>query len=82
LLLLDEPTSALDAHAEAEVRAGLEALAHGRTAVVVAHRLSTVRKADRIFVLREGRCVEQGSFEELRASGGFFTRMLEAHELG
>ncbi|MFT3841100.1 MAG: ABC transporter ATP-binding protein [Myxococcaceae bacterium] len=46
LLLLDEPTSALDAHAEAEVRAGLEALAQGRTALVVAHRLSTVRRAD------------------------------------
>ncbi len=81
LLLLDEPTSALDAHAEAEVRAGLEELVKGRTALVVAHRLSTVRRADLIFVLQAGRRIEQGTFEELRARGGAFARMLEAHEL-
>ena len=50
--------------------------------MVVAHRLSTVRRADLIFVLREGKLAEQGTFEQLRARGGFFTRMLEAHELG
>jgi len=81
LLLLDEPTSALDAHAEAEVRAGLEALTAGRTALVVAHRLSTVRAADVIFVLRDGKLAEQGTFDELRAKGGPFSKMLEAHAL-
>jgi ATP-binding cassette subfamily B protein/subfamily B ATP-binding cassette protein MsbA len=75
LLILDEPTSALDAETEALVMQGLERLMAGRTTFVIAHRLSTVRRADTILVLDEGRIVEQGSFTELVARGGHFARL-------
>jgi ATP-binding cassette subfamily B protein/subfamily B ATP-binding cassette protein MsbA len=75
LLILDEPTSALDATTEALVMQGLERLMAGRTTFVIAHRLSTVRRADVILVLDEGRIVEQGSFTELVARGGHFARL-------
>jgi ATP-binding cassette, subfamily B, bacterial len=72
ILILDEPTSALDASTEALVMRGLERLMAGRTTFVIAHRLSTVRRADTIVVLHEGRIAEQGSFGELVARGGHF----------
>jgi ATP-binding cassette subfamily B protein/subfamily B ATP-binding cassette protein MsbA len=72
IMILDEPTSALDAATEARVMQGLEALMAGRTAFVIAHRLSTVRRADTILVLDDGRIVEQGRFAELVAHGGKF----------
>ena len=75
LLILDEPTSALDAETEALVMQGLERLMAGRTTFVIAHRLSTVRRADTILVLDDGRIVEQGSFTELVARGGHFARL-------
>lgn len=75
LLILDEPTSALDAGTEARVMQGLERLMEGRTTFVIAHRLSTVRRADTILVLDGGRIVEQGSFDELVARGGHFARL-------
>lgn len=75
LLLLDEPTSALDAATEAEVQAGLDELMQGRTTLVVAHRLSTVRKANRIVVVEAGVVVEQGTHDELLARGGVYARM-------
>lgn len=75
LLLLDEPTSALDASTEAEVQAGLNELMAGRTTLVVAHRLSTVRKADRIVVIENGVVVEQGTHDELMARAGVYARM-------
>ncbi len=75
LLILDEPTSALDATTEARVMAALERLTAGRTTFVIAHRLSTVRRADRIVVLDAGRLVEQGTFAELLARGGAFARL-------
>jgi ATP-binding cassette subfamily B protein/subfamily B ATP-binding cassette protein MsbA len=75
LLILDEPTSALDAATEALVMQGLERLMAGRTTFVIAHRLSTVRRADTILVLDDGRIVEQGSFTELVARGGHFARL-------
>lgn len=68
LVLLDEATSALDAGSEDEVRKGLERLMEGRTSIVVAHRLSTVREADRIFVLDQGRLTASGSHDELLTS--------------
>jgi ATP-binding cassette, subfamily B, bacterial MsbA len=81
LLLLDEPTSALDAASEREVQAGLAELMAGRTTLIVAHRLSTVRDADRICVLDEGRVVEEGTHAELVARGGRYAVLLAQGEL-
>ncbi|WBQ10379.1 ABC transporter ATP-binding protein/permease [Hyphomonadaceae bacterium ML37] len=75
ILLLDEATSALDAEAEARVQAALERLAEGRTTLVIAHRLSTVRKADRIYVLDQGRIAEQGDHASLTQAGGLYARL-------
>ncbi len=76
LLLLDEPTSALDAASEAAVGAGLAELMKGRTVLVIAHRLSTVRDADLIIVLETGRVVESGTHAELVSRQGRYTQLL------
>ncbi len=76
VLLLDEPTSALDAQSEAAVGAGLAALMKGRTVLVIAHRLSTVRDADLIVVLDAGRVVEAGTHAELLARAGRYAQLL------
>ncbi len=82
LLILDEATSSLDAESEGLVQAALEVLMQGRTTVVIAHRLSTVRKADRLVVLAEGRIIEEGTHDELVDQGGLYSelygRQLEA----
>jgi ATP-binding cassette subfamily B protein len=75
ILILDEPTSAMDAKAEAELFERFHELAQGRTAILISHRLSTVKMADRIFVVDQGQIVEQGTHDELMAQQGLYTNL-------
>jgi ABC-type multidrug transport system fused ATPase/permease subunit len=80
LLVLDEATSALDTASEFEVQAALHELMRGRTSLVIAHRLSTVRAADRIAVLEAGKVVEVGSHEALMEEDGAYRKLVERQE--
>ncbi|HWL38967.1 MAG TPA: ABC transporter ATP-binding protein, partial [Gemmatimonadaceae bacterium] len=82
VLILDEPTAALDARAEYEVFLRFSELVAGRTAVLISHRFSTVRMADRIVVLRNGTVEEQGSHEELLAKGGLYEELFAMQAAG
>jgi len=82
LLILDEPTAALDARAEFEVFQRFKALTAGKTAVLISHRFSTVRMADRILVLVEGRLAELGTHAELLAKGGVYAELFELQAAG
>jgi ATP-binding cassette subfamily B protein len=75
ILILDEATSALDNATEARIQRALQRLAKGRTTFVIAHRLTTVRAADQILVLKDGRLVEQGTYDELVRRGGLFAEL-------
>jgi ATP-binding cassette, subfamily C, bacterial CydD len=78
LVILDEATANLDPESERLVQEGIDELARDRTLLVIAHRLATVRRADRILVLDQGRVVEQGRHAELAAAGGLYARMIAA----
>ncbi len=75
VLLLDEATSALDAESERAVQEAVDRLSHGRTTIIVAHRLATVKKADRILVFEAGRIVARGTHESLVSEGGLYARL-------
>ena len=75
ILLLDEPTSALDAQSESKVQEALDRLMEGRTTIVIAHRLSTVRNADMIYVLERGKVLQSGSHAELISAGGLYAQL-------
>ncbi|CAJ0949155.1 unnamed protein product, partial [Mesorhabditis belari] len=81
LLLLDEATSALDTESEQEVQHALDKAMHGRTTIIVAHRLSTIRNCDRIFVFKEGKIAEHGTHEELIEAHGIFHEMTQQQKL-
>jgi ABC-type multidrug transport system fused ATPase/permease subunit len=78
LLILDEATSSVDAKSEALIQQALERIMKDRTTIVIAHRLSTVKNADRIFVLDEGRLVEEGTHEQLAALSGVYANLINA----
>ena len=80
ILILDEATSALDSESEKLVQEALEHLMQDRTTLVVAHRLSTIKHADLICVVHEGRIVERGTHNELYALGGFYTKLVDMQQ--
>jgi ATP-binding cassette subfamily B protein len=75
MLILDEATSSIDTRTELKIQNAFEKMMKGRTTFIVAHRLSTIRSADVILVMRDGHIVEQGSHEELLAAGGFYATL-------
>lgn len=81
ILLLDEATSALDTESEAQVQAALERLMSGRATILIAHRLSTVRGADRIYVIEGGKIAETGTHSELMGQGGLYQRLAKSQNL-
>jgi subfamily B ATP-binding cassette protein MsbA len=77
ILILDEPTSGLDAASEQAVFEALDRLMKGKTCIVIAHHLATIRRADIIFVVKENALVERGTHDELLAAGGFYSELYE-----
>ena len=82
ILILDEPTSSIDSRTEGVILDALERLIAGRTTFMIAHRLSTLRRPDRILVVEGGKIVEQGCIPELLAQGGLFARLWHAQRVG
>ena len=75
MLILDEATSSIDTRTELMVQEAFDRLMEGRTSFIVAHRLSTIRNADEILVMKDGSIVEQGSHDKLMAKGGFYQNL-------
>jgi putative ABC transport system ATP-binding protein len=82
VLVLDEATSAIDLHTEERVRRAFRKLCEGRTALIIAHRLATVRDADRIAVIRDGKVAEQGTHDALVAQDGIYAGLVRTYEAG
>jgi ATP-binding cassette, subfamily B, multidrug efflux pump len=82
ILILDEATSSVDPHTEHLIQEGLEELLKGRTAIIVAHRLATIRMADRVLVVHKGRIAEQGTHEELLVREGIYSRLYRLQYVG
>jgi ATP-binding cassette subfamily B protein len=82
MLILDEATSSIDTRTELQIQEAFDKLMRGRTSFVVAHRLSTIREADQILVMRDGRIVEQGTHDELLARQGFYAELYHAQFAG
>jgi subfamily B ATP-binding cassette protein MsbA len=80
ILLLDEATSALDSQTEASIQAAIDSVTKGKTSIVIAHRLSTIKHADTIVVIEHGKCVEQGTLDELLAKKGVFSAYWDAQK--
>ena len=75
MLILDEATSSIDTRTELKIQNAFAKMMEGRTSFIVAHRLSTIKEADRILVMRDGRIVEQGTHESLLAENGFYAEL-------
>ena len=82
MLILDEATSSIDALTERRVQTALEKLMEGRTSFIVAHRLSTIRQADLILVMKDGNIIEQGRHDDLLAQDGFYTHLYNSQFAG
>ena len=82
ILILDEATSAIDLYTERRIQRALQRLTSGRTAIVIAHRLATIRDADRILVLKDGRLVEDGEHDQLIGAGGVYQNLYQQYERG
>ena len=75
ILILDEATSSIDTRTEARIQKAFQQMMEGRTSFIVAHRLSTIRQADVILVMKDGHVIEQGTHDQLLAKGGFYANL-------
>ena len=82
MLILDEATSSIDTRTELKIQSAFARMMRGRTSFIVAHRLSTIREADVILVMRDGRIVEQGNHESLLAADGFYAELYHSQFAG
>ena len=82
VMILDEPTSALDAKAESDVFKRFIGLTQGKTSIIISHRFSTVRQADRILVLEEGKVLEMGTHEQLMEKAGLYSELFQLQAEG